>query len=117
MGRCLLADRSDEEIDEYLKKANFTQFTRFTVTEPRAIRESILKIRESGYSVVDQQLTIGVLAMGVPIRNGLSRQVACNVAVADPGMTPAKLVQDHLPMLRRTAQRIGTVLSAGDAYV
>lgn len=116
MGRCLLADRSDEEIDEYLKNANLNPFTRFTVTDPSAIRESILEIRESGYSVVNQELTIGVLGMGVSIHSGSSRRrIACNVAVADPGVTPSKLVRNHLSMLRRTAEEIGKVLATGDA--
>lgn len=106
MGRVLLADRSDPEIEAYLASTELRPLTRFTVTDPEALRAELARVREQGYAVCDQQLALGLRSVAVPIHES-GRAVAavnCSMPVHD-GRTPheSAAVADAL---RRGADRI-----------
>ena len=114
MGRVLLADRSDEEIDAYLDEAPTPEaFTDRTVTDPARLRTAILATRDAGYSLVDQELVAGVRALAVAIRDrDGAAQAGLNVAVADTRRDATELLETHLPVLRRAAESISTALAS-----
>lgn len=106
MGRVLLADRSDAEVDAYLASAELRPLTRYTVTDPEALRGELARVRDQGYAVCDQQLALGLRSVAVPIREA-GRAVAavnCSMPVHD-GRAPheSEAVADAL---RRGADRI-----------
>lgn len=113
MGRVLLADLTDEEIDAHLDRAHAEPFTELTLTSREALREVIREARETGYALVDQELTAGVRALAVPIRmhSGQPAEAGLNIAIADPNATPSGLLETHLPILRRAAESIGSALA------
>jgi IclR family pca regulon transcriptional regulator len=112
MGRVLLADLPDEEIDDYLQRTQPEPFTDLTLTSRQALREAIDEARDSGFSLVDQELTTGVRALAVPIRThrGQRAEAGLNIAIADPQASPSSLLDTHLPVLRRAAESIGSAL-------
>lgn len=114
MGRVLLADLPDDQIDAYLKKATLQPFTDFTLTQKNQIKQSILEARRTDYSFVDQELEIGVRALSVPVRDAGGHVVAgLNVAVADTRFSAASVEERHLPVLRRAAAGIRAGLGPG----
>ena len=114
MGRVLLADLTDEEIDGYFDRAPAPEaFTDRTVTDRGRLREAILEARETGYALVDQELVTGVRALAVAIRGrDGAAQAGLNVAVADTRRDANELLQTHLPVLQRAAASISTALAS-----
>jgi IclR family transcriptional regulator, pca regulon regulatory protein len=114
MGRVLLADLPDEELEEYLAQVHPEPLTELTLTSRDALRDAVGEARRTGFSLVDQELTPGVRALAVPIRlRGRQRaEAGLNIAIADPQATPSSLLETHLPVLQRAAESIGTALAS-----
>lgn len=67
--RVLLAYLSNEEIEEFLKRQKIKAWTDYTNTDSMKIWEGIDQIREKGYAVSYEDVTIGAAAVGSPIMN------------------------------------------------
>jgi IclR family pca regulon transcriptional regulator len=103
MGRVLLAGLSDDALDEWLAKARTRPLTPHTVFEKRALQAEILRVRAQGYSLVIQELELGLCSVAVPIRDRSGRVVAA----VNVGMPFRKGIREHalrkiLPALRAT---------------
>ena len=76
MGRVMLADLPDEELAEWLRDTSFRAFTPNTLHKPAALKTEILKVRQQGWSLVSQELELGLCSIAVPIRAANGRVVA-----------------------------------------
>jgi len=66
-GRATLAFRS-EPPEDYLKHAPFTDLTPYTLTTADQLAEDVRATRARGYTVSDEDVTIGIGALGIPLR-------------------------------------------------
>ena len=81
MGRVLLAGLDDSQVDKILRTSKLAARTPNTKTSPKELLEEIRRVRIQGYSVVNQELEIGLKSVAVPIKNKRSEFVAAiNVA-------------------------------------
>lgn len=106
----LLAGLPDEEVDRILE-APPTSLTRYTVTEREAIRTRVERVRRDGVAYSDQDVTVGIGAIGVPIRDSTARVVA---AVSVSGVIQVLFGERQaaiLGALRETAASIGDELA------
>jgi len=71
----LLGGLPDEEVARVLA-APAASLTRYSVTERTAIRARVEQVRLEGVAYSDQDVTVGVGAIGVPIRDASARIVA-----------------------------------------
>lgn len=77
LGKALMAFMPPEELDDYLLQADtFKAFTERTVIEPDRVREEVIRVRQNGYSVDDEEHEYGVKCIGVPVLMPESRQIA-----------------------------------------
>ena len=77
LGKALMAFMPQEELDDYLLQADtFKAFTERTVIEPDRVREEVIRVRQNGYSVDDEEHEYGVKCIGVPVLMPESRQIA-----------------------------------------
>jgi DNA-binding IclR family transcriptional regulator len=60
VGKVMLSDWSDREVDEYLAKTPLKGFTTHTITNAEAIRAELNKIRKQGFSVDNEEMEEGV---------------------------------------------------------
>ena len=68
---------------------------------------SLASIREHGWSVSDQLLSVGVRSIAAPVRDADGRALAAvNVTVHASETSLEKLLKDHLPHLLDTARAI-----------
>src|SRR3546814_20631505 len=67
MGRILLAALPDEQLEQYLATAEFAPLTPWPVTNPKALRKLITKVRRDGYIIVRDELEAGLAAVAVPV--------------------------------------------------
>ncbi len=67
-GRVTLAFRTPS-LEEYLQAAPFPHFTRRTLTTAEELRADVQAVRRRGYSISDEDVTLGIGALGVPLRD------------------------------------------------
>ena len=68
-GRATLAFRP-EPVEDYLQQAPFPMLTPHTLTTAGPLRADVAATRRRGHSVSDEDVTIGIAALGVPLRSG-----------------------------------------------
>lgn len=106
MGRVLIAFRPDD-LDARLGRITFTPFTPNTLRNAAALRAEIARVRETGYSVVDQELELGLRSIAVPVMAPSGVAVAAvNVGVHASRMSVADLVERIQPRLREAAAEL-----------
>jgi IclR family pca regulon transcriptional regulator len=112
MGQVLLADLPDAELDAFLAAAPLARFTERTVVDPDALRASLDVVREQGWSLVDQELEMGLRSIAAPIRGADGRAVAAlNVAAAAPRVGLDELHDHFLPQVLHTAEQISVAFT------
>lgn len=66
-GRVALAYFEDADVERYLAGAPFPAYNENTLVSVEQLREDIRLTRERGYALSDEDVTLGVGAVGVPI--------------------------------------------------
>jgi len=82
-GKVLLAYLPQSARDELIAGLDMTPRTPRTVTSRDELRDDLLRVREVGYAVTDEQAVVGVVAVAVPVRDG-SGQVTASLGLAMP---------------------------------
>jgi IclR family pca regulon transcriptional regulator len=109
MGRVLLADLPDAELEERLSRLAPLPLplTARTVKDVVALRAILETVRRQGYAAVDQELEEGLRSLALPIRGGGGRAVAAlNVSVHSSRASMTALRREFLPAVRRTVDAI-----------
>jgi IclR family pca regulon transcriptional regulator len=75
-GRVLLAALPEEAVHRYIEDMVFTKFTPNTITSKVQLRSLLDEVRRQGWSIVDQELEVGLRSLSVPIRDGSGHIVA-----------------------------------------
>ncbi|WP_395105413.1 IclR family transcriptional regulator C-terminal domain-containing protein [Actinomadura sp. SCN-SB] len=106
-GRVLLAGKPDDELDAYLERVVLRPLTPFTIVDPAALRAELLKVRAQGWSLVDQELEEGVVAVAVPLRwRGDQLVGALNSSTHTTRVPVEQTLRTLLAPLQATAARI-----------
>ena len=78
-----------------------------TITNPRSLREEILRVREQGWCLLDQELEDGVRSVAVPVHDAQGRLVAAiNTSAHATRVSLDTLRSDFLPALKACAAEI-----------
>ncbi|MHC6177797.1 IclR family transcriptional regulator domain-containing protein [Glutamicibacter sp. X7] len=113
MGRVLLAGAPAQVVSELLD-GPLPALTPLTVTDPERLREILREVAEQGYCFVDQELSLGLRSVAVPV-HGPDGTIVCalnvSLSVAD-SRTPEQALATVLPALQRAAQRVEQALAA-----
>jgi IclR family transcriptional regulator, pca regulon regulatory protein len=111
MGRILLANLLPEALESYFRIAELIQRTERTIVDAEKLRQVLRLIRRNGYSLVDQELEVGVRSMAVAIQN-LSGQVvaALNVGAHAQRVSAQHMQTKFLPSLQTAASELSMLL-------
>jgi IclR family pca regulon transcriptional regulator len=111
MGRVLLGGLTDDELEDYLARTTRIALTPHTVTDAGALRNIALKTRQQGWSLVDQELEIGLRSIAVPLTNVSCRTVAAlNISAHAARVSARDMVEKLLPRLREAQRQINAAL-------
>lgn len=107
MGRVLLADLSAAELDAILATPSRSGIIpRVTPTRPE-LDDSLAEIRERGWAMSDEMLSVGVRSIAAPVRDASGRTAAAmNVTVHAAETSIERLVGEYLPLLLETAAAV-----------
>jgi len=67
-GKLMLAEMSDDDVAQALPK-KLERFTPATITKREALIQELHKIRDQGYSVMDNELEEGLFVVALPVRD------------------------------------------------
>jgi IclR family pca regulon transcriptional regulator len=112
MGRVLLAGLPDAELQAYLSRAKLTRLTSRTAATPDELMSVLETVRRNGYSLVDQELEIGLRSIAVPVTDREGRAVAAlNIGTQSSRVSVAEMESRFLPPLRAAAHELGLLLA------
>lgn len=92
-GKVILAFISHDELDQFFQVITLSQLTSHTITNPTTLRESLLIIRERGYSLgVDERME-GVSGIAAPIYQDGSVVASLSITGPSSRWTMSKMEQ------------------------
>lgn len=113
MGRMLLSALPEDQMLACLDRSNLLARTRYTLTDRAALVEEVARVRQQGWSLVDQELEEGLVSMAAPITNRTGQTIAALNISGQANRTSAKAMQDTmLPALLAAAATVSQMLSA-----
>ena len=110
MGRALLAGLAPHELADYLAHTRFERLTRRTVVERTMLGDLIRTVAEDGYSIVEDELAVGVTALAVPVYDAAGEVVAAINCSAQTGDVAERGMREYIPLVRDVANRISKAL-------
>lgn len=109
MGRVLLAGYPQERQHSYLSRVNLLPLTPRTVVNDNALLRLLKETGAQGYTIVDQELEIGLRSVAVPVTRRGKVVAALNVGMAVSRVSLRDIQRRILPALRETAMIISSV--------
>jgi IclR family pca regulon transcriptional regulator len=111
IGRILLAYEPEEALLQYLDRVKLKKLTPHTITSKVKLREAIEHARVVGYSIIDQEMEVGLGSLSVPVRDNSGRTIlALNVCCPSTRHSPEEMKQKILPELLAASRRITTMI-------
>ena len=107
MGRMLLAQLSDTDLDHFLASVALAPYTEKTVTDVSELRNQILKARQQGYAISDQELDSGLRSIAVPVYDAKQHLMgAINISTNAARVDLDTLINVYLPVLQNKVAQI-----------
>lgn len=107
VGRVILAQLPDEEVDARLARAELRPLTTRTIVSVERLTAELDRVRRQGYAIVDQELEEGLRSVAAPVRDRDGEVVAAvNIPVHASRNSVASVRRDLLPHLLATVTRI-----------
>lgn len=107
IGRILLANMSPEALDDYLDHVPLVRYTDRTIVNQKKLKAQLAIERKRGWAAVQDEMSYGVMALAVPIKDSSGRTVAAlNYNPHGTIQNLEQLVSLRLKDLQKAAQRI-----------
>jgi IclR family transcriptional regulator, pca regulon regulatory protein len=107
MGRVMLAELNEDELDSILQRVEVRQITVRTVTSVVALRSLLAQVRLQGWCFMEQELEAGIQCVAAPIHDATGRVIAAiTVSSHTSRVSPQEVQERLLPALLRAAQDI-----------
>ena len=107
MGRVLLADLDDAELDAILETPSRSGIIPRVSPTRAELDTSLALIRERGWAMSDEMLSVGVRSIAAPVRDASGRTAAAmNVTVHAAETSIEVLTGEYLPLLLETAAAV-----------
>ena len=93
MGRVLLADMTDAEVDGFLDRMPLQELTERTVIDRAAFKAVLAQVRQDGFCIVDGEYELGLIAIAAPIHDRHGKVIAAiNFGAPTVRMTPETML-------------------------
>lgn len=92
--RALLAGMSDSEIEAYAMRTKLPRYTSQTITTREGLLEDVELTRRQGYVISEQDVSLDIAAIGVPVYDPLNRVIASvSLSGIASTYTPRRIVE------------------------
>ncbi|MFB9868573.1 IclR family transcriptional regulator domain-containing protein [Vreelandella sulfidaeris] len=107
MGRMLLAQLNDTDLDHFLSSVVLETYTDKTVTDVEELRRQIIQARQQGYAISDQELDSGLRSIAVPVYDAKQHLMgAINISTNAARVDLDTLIHSYLPVLQNKIAQI-----------
>ncbi|MCI2393789.1 HTH-type transcriptional regulator BhcR [Aliiroseovarius sediminis] len=106
IGKALLSCYSDHRTSQYFRSAELTGFTDKTITQPLALKDELIGIREKGWAFDDEEKAEGMRCIAAPIKDIYGEAIA-GISISGP--------TQRIP--ESAVDRIGTLVADAAARV
>ncbi len=107
MGKVLLSELGPEALEAVLEQPSESGIIPRVVPSAAELVESLAEVRERGWALSDELLTVGIRSIAAPVRDDRQRiAAAMNVTVYAAETSIAHLVGEYLPALLDTAAAV-----------
>lgn len=112
MGRVLLAQLPDRELDAWLERAVLERYTEKSITDKAELRRCIMEVRQQGYAIADQELDSGLRSIAVPAFDANGKLLgALNISTNAARIDHDTLLEEYLPLLQAKARLVRSLVS------
>jgi IclR family pca regulon transcriptional regulator len=107
----LLSALAPEELRQRLAAVTLERYTPVTTTDAAEIARILAETRACGYSIVDQELEVGLRSIGVPIVNrGGDLVAAMSISLIEGQLSRRAIVERYLEPLKAASREITEAL-------
>lgn len=111
LGRLFLAAMDDGQLREYMSSVRLTPLTEFTITSEDEICEAVREVGRDGYSIVDQEVEVGLRSISVPVLDRRRLVVAgLSIGTHRDLITLRELRSAMLPGMQGAAEKLSSLL-------
>jgi IclR family pca regulon transcriptional regulator len=112
MGRVLLANLEDSELDAYFRRVVLKKFTSETVVNETRLRNLLVRIRHREFCFIDCEFEEDLRGIAVPLRNSSGKIVAsAHISTEAHRTTKDTMHSDFLPVLRKAVSQMQPFLT------
>lgn len=106
LGKAILAFLPDKQLQEYLQSIEITPFTPDTVTSKDKLMQELMQIKENGYSIDDEELSVGLRCVGAPLFNH-NGQALYAISISGPSIRMgSKRIEEMQRELKKICQNL-----------
>ena len=107
MGKVMLANLAEQDLEEYLRTAELKRHTPNTITNKTELRNDLKRIRENGYAIDDVELFEDIRCVAAPIFNSASKVIAA-ISISGPvfRMTREKIDNEYISAVKQKSCRL-----------
>nr|WP_256376853.1 IclR family transcriptional regulator C-terminal domain-containing protein [Diaphorobacter sp. HDW4A] len=104
LGRVLLAQLDQVDMDEYFAHASRPQITPHTITDETTLRGILSKVRDAGFAVVNQEVELDLVGIAIPVRmKAFPKQLALSVTISPRYTAANEMKARYLDRMRETS--------------
>jgi DNA-binding IclR family transcriptional regulator len=108
--KVILAYQNSEEIKRIIHEKPLRKYTPKTITDPNKLEEHLMKIKERGFSICDEELEEGVKAIAAPIRNIFGKVIASITIVGLSKRISDRNIENLIKILICSTQKVSRLL-------
>lgn len=114
LGRVILADMGEADLDAWISGMRFQAYTAHTVRNAGELKRALKRVRQQGFALTSQELELGLCSIAVPVRAGNGRVVAgLNVSMQYSEQAAERALKQILPALQATRDAIEDSIRRG----
>jgi IclR family pca regulon transcriptional regulator len=112
LGRVLLAGIPEKQFMAYVERVERKSLTRKTIVSRQEFVDEVRRVRSAGYSVIDEELEVGLRAIAVPILSSQGAVAAAlSIGTQSSRISVREMQARFLPVLKDYAGLIGQFVS------
>jgi IclR family acetate operon transcriptional repressor len=109
VGKCLLADLSEAQVEEIILEHGLSKLARNTITNGTQLLEELRRVRTEGVATNIEENIDGVICIASPIRDQAGQTVAA-LSVSGPAIRMEVILEGAKQEVRRVGARISALL-------
>lgn len=110
IGKALLAYARPDALRSFLREVELTPFTEHTLTGAQELMDDLAEIRKRGYSIDNEERTLGMRCIGAPVFDMMGEAVA-GISVSGP---VNRMSEDRIAVIGAELARAARELSLAD---